>query len=210
MKLILASKEKYLLDKGYSFLDIPRNDLKIGIINTAIKHVADQEYLKYMREYDELMKSSGIDFKELDIDGKTEKEIYDFFADRNVIQVNGGNPFFLLKKIRESKFDLILKDLLNKGLYYIGCSSGSSVMTPTIETGGWKEGRNRFGVEDLNALNYVPFLTKCHYVDSNEDFVKEKSKSLKYPLKILRDNQCFLVEDDKYTFMGDGEEVILN
>lgn len=210
MKLILASKEKYLIDKGYSFLGIPKDQLRIGIVNTAIKHVVDQEYLEYMREYHELMKSSGIDYNEFDIDGKTEEEIYDFFKDRNVIQVNGGNPFFLLKKIRESKFDLILKNLLDKGLCYIGCSSGTYIMTPTIEIGGWKESRNRYGMEDLNALNYVPFLIKCHYLDSSRENIKEKIKNLKYPLRILKDDQCFLVEDGECTFMGDGEEVILN
>ena len=177
MKLLLASKEKFLLDIGYSLLGIPKDQLKIGIINTALKQVQDEEYLKYMKEYIELMKSSGLDFKEFDIDGKSETEIYDFFEDRNVIQVNGGNPFFLLKKVRETKFDVILKDLLNKGLCYVGCSSGSYIMTPTIEIGGWKEGRNRFGVEDMTALSYVPFLIKCHYVDMDRDKILEKLKN---------------------------------
>lgn len=210
MKLILASKEKYLLDKGYSLLGIPKEDLKIGMINTALKTSKDEEYLQYVKEYIDLMKLSGIDFKEIDIDGKTEEEIYTFFTDRNVVQVNGGNPFFLLKKIRESKFDLILRELINKGLCYVGCSSGSHIMTPTIEVGGWKKSRERFGILDLNALNYVPFLIKCHYTDDKKEEIIEKSRNLKYPLKLLRDNQCFLVEDNKCTFMGDGEEVILD
>lgn len=34
-------------------------------------------------------------------------------------------------------------------------------------------------------------------------------KTLKYPLRILRDGQGLLVEDGKYTFYGDGEEVKL-
>lgn len=210
MKLILASKEKYLLDKGYSFLDIPLSDLRIGIINTALKTSADEEYLQYMKEYIELMKLSGVDFKEIDIDGKTEEEVFNFFTDRNVIQINGGNPFFLLKKAREVNLESILKRLLSNGLSYVGCSGGSSLMTPTIEVGGWKQSRERFGVEDLKAFNYVPFLIKCHYTDDKKEEVIEKSRDLKYPLRLLRDNQCFLVEDDKCTFIGDSEEVILN
>ncbi|MBU2250246.1 hypothetical protein KKG80_01495 [Patescibacteria group bacterium] len=39
--------------------------------------------------------------------------------------------------------------------------------------------------------------------------VKEKIKTLKYPIKILRDGQGILVDDNKYTFIGDGEEVKL-
>ena len=81
MKLILASKEKYLLEKGYDLLGVSRENLKIGFINTALSIVKDEEYLKYMDEYFELMKNSGIDFKQFNLDGKNEKEIYDFILD---------------------------------------------------------------------------------------------------------------------------------
>jgi len=209
MKLILASKEKFLLNKGYSLLDIPKKNLKIGLINTALTPVQDQDYLEYIKEYFSKMDLSGIDYKLFDISGKTEEEIYTFFKDRNVIQVNGGNLFFLIKKIRESKFDLILESLLKKGLYYIGCSAGTYLMTPTIEVAGWKKSRNRFGVEDFTALDYVPFLIKCHYTDDKKNEILNKIDSLKYPLRILRDDQCFLIEDNKIQFIGNNEEVIL-
>ena len=209
MKMILASKEKFLLEKAYWLLGIPKKDLKIGMITTALKMSQDQEYFKYIREYMESMQSSGIDFKEFDIDGKTEKEIRDFFADRNVAQVNGGNVFFLLKKVRESKFDVVLKELLEKGYIYIGCSAGAHLMTPTVETGTWKKGRERFGVENLTAFGYVPFLIKPHYSDNKREEVLKKIKTLKYPLRLLKDDQLFLVEDDKITFVGNSEEVSL-
>ncbi|MFH1233671.1 MAG: hypothetical protein V1649_03420, partial [Patescibacteria group bacterium] len=38
---------------------------------------------------------------------------------------------------------------------------------------------------------------------------EEEIKTLKYPIKILRDGQGILVDDNKYTFIGDGEEVLL-
>lgn len=209
MKLILASKEKFLLEKGYDLLGLSRKDLKIGIISTALKGAEDEEYRKYMKEYVDLMKSSGIDFKEFDLDGKTENEIRNFFTDRNVVQVNGGNPFLLLKKARESGFDIVLKDLINKGCVYIGCSAGSHLVTPSIELGSWKVGRNRFGVTDFTALGYVPFLIKSHYADNKKEEIKQKAKALKYPLKVLKDDQCFIIEDDKISFGGNGEEIIL-
>ena len=208
MKLILASKEKFLLERGYDLLGIPKKDLKIGMITTAVK-MSDEQFIQYMKEYIELMKSSGIDFMEFDIDGKTEKEIREFFVDRNVVQVSGGSPFFMLKKVRESGFDVVLRDLIKKGYPYIGCSSGSSLMTPTIEVGGWKVGRNRFGIEDLNTLGYVPFLIKSHYTDDKKEEVVEKIKTLKYPLRVLKDDECSLVEDGKVTFIGDEKETIL-
>lgn len=207
MKLVIASKEKFLLEKGYDFLGIPREDLKIGFINTAFNVVEDQEYIKYMEEYFELMNRSGIDFKQFDIAGKTKEEILKFFSNRNVIQVGGGNPFYLLKVVHESGFDKILKDLLDNGLYYIGCSSGSYLMCPTVEVGGWKSTRNRYGLTDFTALHYVPFLIKCHYTDDQKEKVLEKMKDSIYSIRLLKDNQAFLVEDGNCRFMGDGEEV---
>jgi|GEM_PF-1574154 len=72
MKIILASKEKFLLDKGYDLLGITRDKLKIGFINTAFQVVQDQDYIQYMEEYYALMTAAGIDFKQFDIAGKTE------------------------------------------------------------------------------------------------------------------------------------------
>jgi len=209
MKIILASKEKFLLDKGYSLLDIERKNLRIGFIDTALKAVKNEGYLKYMEEYFELMKDSDIDFQHFDINGKTEAEIMNFFADRNVIQVSGGNPFYLLKSVRETGFDAILGKLLGQGLNYIGCSSGSYIMCPTIEVGGWKKDRDRHGLTDFRALNYFPFLIKCHFTDDEKIEIMQKAKTLSLPLKVLKDDQCFLLEENKISFFGDSEEVIL-
>lgn len=205
MKLLLASKEKFLIKKGYSSLNIPKDKLRIGYINTALKVVEDTEYLAYMKEYEEEMVKNNIYFERFDIKDKTEKEIREFFADKNVIQVSGGNPFYLLKTVYESGFDKILKDLLNDGLCYIGCSSGSYIMCPTIEVGGWKTSRNKHGVTDFTALGYIPFLIKCHYTDDSKEKIIEKIKTLKYPLKLLTDNQGILVDNGKYSFVGEGD-----
>lgn len=209
MKIILASKEKFLLDRGYDLLGIPRDKLKIGFINTAFQAVRDEEYIRYMTEYFALMSSSGAGFEQIDIKGKSEAEILDFFSDKNVVQVSGGNPFYLLKAVRETGFASVLSRLLDQGLSYIGCSSGSYIMCPTIEVGGWKSDRDRHGLVDFTALAYVPFLIKCHFTDDRKEEMIARAKSLEYPLKVLRDDQCFYLENGKLSFVGNSEEVIL-
>jgi hypothetical protein len=82
-------------------------------------------------------------------------------------------------------------------------------MCPTIETGAWKVGRNKYGLVDFTGFGYVPYLIKSHYTDDQKDFISEKIKTLKYPLRVLRDNQAILIEDDNETFLGDEKEVIL-
>jgi dipeptidase E len=207
MKLLLASKENFLLEKGYSALDIPKDQMRIGAINTALNFVVNEAYLQYMREYRENMRLSGISFEEFDIKDKSKDEILDFFKDKNIIQIFGGSPFYLLKSLREVGFEEILKYLFSKGLVYVGCSAGSYILCPTIEVGGWKLDRDRHGLTDFTSFGYVPYLIKCHYLDEQEKDVREKAKHLKYPLRVLKDDQAILIEDGKETFIGDTEEI---
>ncbi len=207
MKILLASNGKFLIEQGYKLLGIPTEQVRIGYITTASKGVEDLDYLDRHKEE---MKNAGYSFEEIDIEGKSEKEIFSFFSDKNIVHVEGGNTFYLLKVIREVGFDKILKKLLDKGLAYVGSSAGAYIMCPTIDISTWKTNpRPRYGLKDLTALNYVPFCLMVHYTEDKESIVKEKIENFKYPLRLLRDGQGIFVEDNKYTFIGDGEEVKL-
>jgi dipeptidase E len=208
MRLILASDYTFLLKYGYDLIGIPKDQMKIGHITTAYK--VSRNNIDFFKKVSEIIKENKYDMEDFDIEGKTKEEIKFFLKDKNVIHIEGGNTFYLLKAIRETGFADILKELINEGKVYIGTSAGSYIMCPTIEVSGWNpDGKDRFGVTDLTALNYVPFVLKVHYKDEQEEKVKEKMKTLKYPIHILRDGQGYFVEDDKYTFVGDGEEVVI-
>jgi dipeptidase E len=209
MKLILGSDLSFLLKYGYNLTGIPKNQMKIGYVTTASKGA---------RKFGQIVqgtimptiKENGYSLEEIDIRGKNKEELRNFFKDKNIIHIEGGNTFYLLKAIKETGFDEILKELINEGKIYIGTSAGAYVMCPTIEVADWNtDGKDRFGLNDFSALNYVPFVLKVHYKDEQGILVREKMKTLKYPLRILRDGQGILVEDNKYTFIGDGAEVIL-
>ena len=208
MKLILASDLSFLLKYGYDLTGIPKDQMKIGWVTTASKGDRNKSFFNNLKN---IIMNIDYNIEELDIEGKTKEEIKNFFEDKNIVHMEGGNSFYLIKAIRETGFDEILKDLLNEGKVYIGTSAGAYIMCPTIEVSDWDEtGKLRFDVHDFTALNHVPFLIKVHYKDKQEEKVKGKIKTLKYTLRIKRDGQGILVEDNKYTFLGDGEEVILN
>ncbi|MDD5731546.1 MAG: Type 1 glutamine amidotransferase-like domain-containing protein [Patescibacteria group bacterium] len=207
MKLILASDLSFLLKYGYDLTGIPKDQMKIGYITTASKGDRGD----FSRKLKYVIKENGYNFDEIDIEGRTKEEIKNFFKDKNIIHMEGGNTFYLIRAIRETGFAEILKELLEEGKIYIGTSAGSYIMCPTIEVSNWDEtGKPRFDVTDLTALNYVPFVLKVHYKDEQESKVREKIKTLQYPIRILKDGQGILVEDNKYTFIGDGEEAIFN
>ena len=195
MKLILASDLSFLLKYGYDLTGISKSEMKIGYVTTASKVARDKTFFEKVKNS---MRENHIQFEEIDIEGKSKEELKNFFKNKNVIHVEGGNTFYLLKAIRESGFAEVLKELLNEGKIYIGTSAGAYIMCPTIEVANWDEtGRDRFGLTDFVALNYVPFVLKVHYKDEAENLVKEKMKTLKYPLRILQDGQGILVENDK-------------
>ncbi len=207
MKLILASDLSFLLKYGYDAVGIPKDQMRIGYVVTASKVARDKTWSENVKK--EIIKNNYF-FEEFDIEGKTKEKIKSFFKDKNIIQVEGGNTFYLLNAIRNSEFSEALKELLNEGKIYIGTSAGAYIMCPTIEVSDWNpDGKDRFGITDFTSLNYAPFVLKVHYKDEQEDFIRERMKTLNYPLRILRDGQGIIVEGDKYTFMGDGEEVIL-
>jgi len=209
MKIILGSDFSFVLQYGYGATGILKEDINIGYVTTASKG-ARKFGQTVQEEIIPKIKESGYKLEEIDIVGKGSQEITDFFQDKNVIHVEGGNTFYLLKAIRETGFAEILKDLLNDGKVYIGASAGSYIMCPSIEVADWDDtGRSRFEVTDFSSLNYVPFLLKVHYKDEQAQKVIDKMQNLKYPLRILRDGQGILVEDGKYEFIGDGEEVKL-
>ncbi|MFA6386204.1 MAG: Type 1 glutamine amidotransferase-like domain-containing protein [Candidatus Paceibacterota bacterium] len=208
MKLILSSDGSFLLKYGYEQTGISKDQMRIGYITTASKKARNKDF---MENFKISIEKEKYNFEEIDIEGKTEIELREFFKDKNVIHIEGGNTFYLLKIIRETGFAVILKDLINEGKVYIGTSAGSYITCPNIEVSDWdKTGRDRFGITDFTALALVPFVLKVHYKDEQEIETRENSKLLKYPIRILRDGQGIIVEDGKYTFMGDGEEVILN
>ena len=207
MKIILASDLSFLLKYGYGLTGISKSEMKIGYVTTASKVTRDSTFFE---KVENTISENGYSFEKFDIEDKSKDEMLNFFKNKNVIHVEGGNTFYLLKAIRESGFAEVLKELLNEGKIYIGTSAGAYIMCPTIEVANWNEtGRDRFGLTDFSALNYVPFVLKVHYKDEAENLIKEKMKTLKYPLRILRDGQGILVEGAKYTFIG-GNETNLN
>jgi peptidase E len=196
MKLLLASDTDFVYEKGSDLLGIPKEKLNVAYISTAGKgsehpHIPDKKRLNQMKEYHATS---------YDIEGKREDELRQFVSDKNVIWVGGGNTFYLLKAIKTTGFDKIIKEEIAKGKAYIGVSAGSYIACPTIEVATWRE-TNRHGVTDLLALNLVPFVIKAHYVPEMASVLKAKIKNCKYEVKILNDNQAILVNDDGYSLV---------
>ena len=205
--LLLTSAGMQVKDEILKILPKLANQTKLAHIITASKA---EEDTSYVQKDSKAMEELGFQVTEVDIEGKTEADLRETLKDFDAIYVQGGNTFDLLKAARESGFDKVVKELLERGLIYIGVSAGSIIMGPTIEVATWKGvDRNTLGMTDFTALNLVPFNTFVHYTEENRELIKQEVQKSRYPVRILTDDQAFLVQGNRVELVGKGEEVSL-
>ena len=207
--LLLLSSSGFLENDLSKILDKPLKKYRLAHIITASKGEG-VDSLVYLERTRDRLKKHNCDFEDIDIDGKTEVELRSILKNFNGVLVNGGSTFYLLKSIRESGFDKIIKELLPQGFLYIGASAGSYVVCPTIEMSLWEhqDKYNHYGMTDFTGMNLVPFLITVHYIPEDEELLRKKIPQANYPVRILTDQQAILVKDEKYILVGDSKEII--
>lgn len=207
--ILLTSAGMDVKEEILKILPKPAKEIKLAHIITA-KNPRLEENPEYIIKDKQAMKEIGFDVEDIDIKGKTEKELRKILAGKDIIYVQGGNTFYLLKYVKESGFDRVVKELINQGVIYVGVSAGSMICGPTIETANWKNvDNNEVGLKDLTAMALVPFNLFVHYSPEYTRTIEEELPKSKYPLHILNDNQALLVKDGKVELVGEGKETVI-
>lgn len=206
--LILTSSGSFITTNNIDhFLPKKIVDCKIAYIITASKKVDDTSYIEKHRQK---MNELNFSYTEIDIAGKNEDELKGVLDGYDIVLVEGGNTFYLLKAVRESGFENVIKDLISRRVVYIGSSAGSYVACPSIIMATWSKQRfDKCGITDYTAMNLVPFLIQAHYTPDIQEMLKEKIKDLQYPMRALNDDQAILVRDGEVKLLGGGDEVIM-
>jgi dipeptidase E len=202
--ILLTSAGMNIKEEILKILPRPANQTKIAHIMTASN---PEEDVSYVKKEVRIMKELGFDVENIDIEGKDENKLRDLLSNKDVIYVQGGNAFYLLKCTRESGFDKVVKDLIKRGVVYIGVSAGSYLACPTIETA--REDKNIIGLTDLTAMNLVPFLVFAHYTEDKKERLKMVISNAKYPVKVLTDKQAILIKGNDIKLVGSGQEINL-
>jgi len=206
--LILTSSGSFITANNVDdFLPKKITDCRIAYIITASKKVDDTSYVeRHRQKMDEL----NFSYTEVDIAGKNEDELKKALDGHDIVMVEGGNTFYLLKAVRESGFANVIKELIGNGVVYVGSSAGSYITCPSIVMATWSNrGFDRCGITEYSAMNLVPFLVKAHYTPDMLETLKEKVNDLQYPMRVLNDDQAILVQDGEVQLLGGGDEIIL-
>lgn len=206
--LLLTSAGMQVKDEIVNILPKPPSQIKLAHIVTATNVVKDAPW----RDRDETkLIEAGFQVKNIDIVGKTGQELMILLRDSDVIYVQGDDPYYLLKHVKASGFDTVVKDLIQKGKMYIGVSAGTYIACPSMEMALWKKpNRPRYGLtRDESCMNLIPFLVCVHYEPKFKNVVKQGMQRTTYPVKILTDDQALLVQNDHIQLVGQGSEVAL-
>ncbi|NTU72694.1 type 1 glutamine amidotransferase-like domain-containing protein [Candidatus Roizmanbacteria bacterium] len=212
MTLLLTSAGvgEGLRDIFLALLPKAPQDISVSYIVTAA--FGEEGEKSWLYNAKKQLEDVGItDIEDLDLRGKTKEDLYAVLSQKDIILVNGGNTFFLLKYVKESGFNSVVKDLINQGKIYIGVSAGSYIACPTIEHAYWKhQDRNDCGVTDLTALSLVPFFVIAHFTGEVRRVVAEGALSTAYPVVALSDTQAVLVKGKSVQVVGEGKREFFN
>ena len=181
----------------------PADKITVAHITTASKAESDISYMERDRE---LMKKAGFNVEDIDIEGKNRNQLMKLLESKDIIYVQGGNTFYLMKHIRLSGFDKVVRKLVKRGVMYVGVSAGSIVAGKTIETAGWKNAdRNTVNLKNLNGMNLVNFNVFVHYRPEWAEIIKQKIPNPKNRknLKILTDSQALIVQGKNILLVGE-------
>ncbi len=213
MNLLLTSSGIKEIKKEFlSFFGKPTEEISATQIVTAAFGEQERPWW-WVEEAESGLKEMGIkNIDEIDLRDKTNKELSAMLSGKDVIFVHGGNTFYLLKYIKESGFDVLLKDLFKKDILYVGVSAGSIVCSPTIESAGWEPepDENKVKITDLSAMNLVPFFIAPHFKEEYRAKAGKDIKTTKYPVVALYDGQAVFVQNNTYKVIGPGTREFFN
>ena len=202
--LLLTSAGFQVRNEILKILPKSPKELKLVHITTASKDEISNDYVK---KETEIMKRLGFQVTEADIKGMSESETRKLLEDKDIIYVQGGNTYWLLKWVRESGFDKVVRELVEKSVIYIGVSAGSYIAGPSIEQSNWKHEHETYGLTDLSGMNLVPFMLFVHYIPEHNNLLQGRIPETEYDFKILTDDQAILVQGNDYKLVGRGPEI---
>ncbi|QUM80443.1 MULTISPECIES: Type 1 glutamine amidotransferase-like domain-containing protein [unclassified Moritella] len=197
-KLFLASS---FTDVVELFVQSEKTELKgktVTFIPTASIH---EEVTFYVDAGKKVLQDLGLIIDVLEISTATKNEISSKLESNDFIYISGGNTFFLLKELRRTGADELIKEQINRGKPYIGESAGSVILSPNIEY--VKEMDDFNAVADLvsfSSLSVIDFYPLPHY--TNFPFQESTQKIMSNYMDAINlipfsNAQVILVDGDK-------------
>ena len=174
-----------------------RKYIKTG--KAALVVTADNVYKEKNYHVDRLTKelqALGLQVECFDFDNQTPAEL----AEYDVVDLIGGNPYYLLHSIREKGYAPCLAEFAENKIL-IGCSAGALVLTSSLDLIDlYSPEMNIVDLKDLSACRLTDVRLLPHYSKflNRYDHFEEKCASYE------QENECRVIR------LNDGEGVFIN
>ena len=168
---------------------------KAVIVTTASVEYKENNY--HIPRLTEELNSLGLSVELFDFDFQNPELLLNY----DVVEINGGNPFYLLKYIRRTNCDAIMKKLIEEKIV-IGISAGSIVMQKNINLVALysPELNNSVNLTDLTGLGFSSIELLPHYSRYLTRFKNFEEIAKEYEIA----NNCEVIR------INDGQAIILN
>ncbi len=179
-----------LKQEFFKLLNKNIEDAKMLYITTAIDGEDDYNASWIENEYRNIL---NLGIKEENI--KEYKMDYDIDLYKyDMIYMMGGNTFYLLKKIKDTRFDIKLKKAIKKGIIYIGSSAGSIILGNTIELAKAYD-KNNVNITDFTGLKVVNGIIFPH-ANRKQEFINENKNKYDDKLYLINDEHGIIIDND--------------
>lgn len=202
MKLLLTSSGFYNERVKQDFLKLVEtgvSEAKVTIITTASPFKEQNKYAQKAKEDFVEMGFRHINFIDLEFESP------DRLKEKDVIFINGGNPFKLLYHTKKSGADKVFSELSSKNVVIVGVSAGALLLGPNIKVVHYfTPNINVFGMYDFTALNLTDILIFPHFDREDifkdltgkpiEDRLKEFERIANCEMTRLKDEDYLIIE----------------
>lgn len=198
LKLLLTSNGFYndaIKNQFSTLIDENINEMNVAIITTASAFKENNKYAQKAKEDFKKMGFQNIHFIDLEFDNP------ESLIQKDVIFINGGNPFNLLFHTKESGADTIFRQLVSKNVVIVGVSAGAVLLGPNIKVVRFfTPEMDQLNTKDLSALGLTDKIVFPHY--DREDLFKDSSnRTIEERLKEFETiENCVItrLKDDEY------------
>lgn len=206
--IILTSVAYQVLEQVVKSTGLVPGDHMVAFITTASNpYIAKQKPTPWLDKDREVFQGLGFKQKNIDIEGKTSKQLTDELEACTIIFVAGGNTFYLLQEAQKSGFLDIVRSKVEKGCVYIGSSAGSILATRDIAYVSnldlMSDAPDLQGTQGLGIVDIEPHV---HMGDQKSfkkriiGFIKQYESTSKRIF--LRNDQALIIKDGWLKFIN--------
>ncbi|GGH60272.1 dipeptidase [Paenibacillus silvae] len=165
------------------FIDRDLSRLKVSIITTGSPMKENNRYAQRAMQDFKDMGFQHIDFVDIEFDDPQ------ILVHRDVIYINGGNPFTLLYYAKKSGADEIIKTLAAQNVIIVGVSAGALLLGPNINiVDFFTPQMNTMDLTDFKALGVTDKLIFPHY-DREDKFKDRTNKTIEERIVEFESNE---------------------